>query len=177
MEKQHTRPDKTFLCRVVIIDGLGNAFLYDNTIPYTIGFKEFLGRLQVDAFRPLLKIHDELDYASWAKRLSFLSSDEAAIAKLEVLIDQHKNTNYDNLAEWLWICADGSGDSGGKLIADEKEFQAFMALAKSKRLGKGCLMRVSLLTTFSHLDLFQLHNHTTCILLNHISEVLTYFIS
>lgn len=149
-----------FHCLVGIIDGLGNALLYDHTMPHNIDFKDFLERLQVDAFQPLLTIHDESDYASWAKRLDFLSSDEAAIAKLETLIEQHMNTNYEQLAEWLWVCEDRDGEFGGKFITGEKEFKAFMALASSKKLGKGCLMRVSSQITFFLWDLC----HPPCLL-------------
>lgn len=141
MVPQPAVTDDVFYCRVGIIDALGNAILHGHTIPYNIGFQGFLERLQVDTFHPLLRIGNDADYVSWAKRLEFLSSDLAAIAKLEFLIEQHKTTDYKKLAEWLWVCPEV--DFGGKLITGEKEFNAFMALARSKELGNGCLMRVS----------------------------------
>lgn len=133
--------DDVFYCRVGIVDAMGNAILHGHTIPYSIEFQGFLQRLYVDTFHPLLKIDDDAGYISWAKRLEFLSSDLAAIAKLEFMIEQHKTTDYKKLAEWLWVCPEG--DFGGKLITGEKEFNTFMALARSKKLGNGCLMRVS----------------------------------
>lgn len=145
-----------FNCLVSIVDGLGNAFLYDHTIPYNVDFKGFLERLQVDTFRPLLTVHDEYDYVSWAKRLDFLTFDKIAIAKLEVLIKQHQNTNYEKLPEWLWIGEDRERGFRGKVIAGEKEFKSFMALAISKKLGKGCLMRASLCIPPPFLSLSQL---------------------
>lgn len=144
MAEQSADSDEMLHCRVTIIDGLGNAIIQNYTMPYNINFQGFLDRLQVDTFHPLLKTHDESDYASWAKRLDFLESDKVGITKLESLIEQHKHTDYEKVAEWLWICKDRSGDIGGRFIAGEKDLKAFMALAKSKKLGHGCLMRVSL---------------------------------
>lgn len=138
---QSTAADDAFHCRVGITDALGKITLYGHTIPYNTDFNGFLEQLSMDPFHPLLRIGDCADYASWAKRLEFLSSDKAAIVKLEFLIEQHKTTDYEKLAEWLWLC--GDGDGGGKLITGETEFNAFMALARSKKLGNGCLMRVS----------------------------------
>lgn len=157
MFPQSTVTEDTFHCRVGIIDALGKIILYGHTIPYNTDFNGFLEQLSMAPFHPLLRIGDHDDYASWAKRLEFLSSDKAAIAKLELLIEQHKTTDYEKLAEWLWVCGDGDSDSGGKLITGETEFNAFMALAKSKKLGQGCLMRVSL----------QKHHHC---LLPHITQ-------
>ncbi|KAJ4420128.1 hypothetical protein N0V82_004575 [Gnomoniopsis sp. IMI 355080] len=159
MVKQSSSSDKMFPCRVVIVDGLGNALLYDHTMPYNVDFEGFQKRLQIDTFHPLLRIHDESDYASWAKRLEFLSADKAAIAKLAMLIEQHKHTDYDNLAEWMWYGKDRNGDSGGRPITGEKDFNAFMALARSKKLGEGCLMRVAesnfraITVTLKHLEM------------------------
>lgn len=161
MFPQTTAPEDAFHCRVGIIDALGNMILYAHTIPYNTGFNGFLEQLSMDPFRPLLKIGDHADYASWAKRLEFLSSDKAAIAKLELLIEQHKTTDYEKLAEWLWACGDGNGESGGKLITGETEFNAFMALAKSKKLGQGCLMRVSLQTHHHCLHSLSSYCHIT----------------
>lgn len=141
MFPQTTAPDEVFHCLVGIIDALGNIILYEHSISYDTDFNGFLEQLSMDPFHPRLRIGDDADYFSWAKRLQFLSSDKDAIAKLDLLIEQHKTTDYEKLAEWLWIR--GDGDNGGELITGETEFNAFMALARSKKLGNGCLMRVS----------------------------------
>ncbi|KAJ4391646.1 hypothetical protein N0V93_005265 [Gnomoniopsis smithogilvyi] len=159
MFEHSATPDNIFDCHVTFIDGIGNMLLYDLPIPVNVEFEGFLTRLQVDTFRSLSSVHDESDYASWAKRLDFLSTDKPAIAKLEKLIDQHKQTDYEKLAEWLWVCEDRTGDVRGMFITGEKDFKAFMALASSKKLGKGCLMRVSeskfheIIITLKHLEM------------------------